>query len=70
MLSSEEFLSDSDILVGSGEESTEHDVDTFTLMTVEDLSFGETSGAGFLAIGVAMLLSFGISWLVSLWRKA
>lgn len=70
MLSLGESSLDEDILVLDDGVETVTETEAFTSISVDDLGMREASGFGFASVGVGMLLSFGIAWIVSLLRKA
>ena len=54
----------------SFEEVTQGETESVILITPEDMQLGKNSGLGMLTVGVGMIISFGIAWIISILRRS
>lgn len=50
-------------------EVTSYSEQEVSTIAVDDMQLGVNAGYGMLAMGVALLVSFGVSWIISLFRR-
>lgn len=54
----------------SFDEVTQNETESVVLITPEDMQLGKNSGLGMLTVGVGMIISFGIAWVISILRRS
>lgn len=54
----------------SFDEVTQNETESVVLIRPEDMQLGKNSGLGMITVGVGMIISFGIAWIISILRRS
>ena len=54
----------------SFDEVTQSETESVVLIRPEDMQLGKNSGLGMITVGVGMIISFGIAWIISILRRS